>query len=178
MVKAVALQVRDVARKIVRREKTGFVQRRFIETVISAWEAMEWARDTGQQALFLKIDFYKAYYRIDRTFITDMLTCLGFGPRCVGMVITLFSYASALISVINTLYPRIHLHKSIAAGKSDSLQKTSISNRKKGGRRGIGRITRKNAVGTKKGQRWNLWISSIFNMLTIEHSLWENPDLE
>lgn len=65
MVKAVALRVRDVARKIVRREKTGFVQGRFIETVISAWEAMEWARDTGQQALFLKIDFYKAYYRID-----------------------------------------------------------------------------------------------------------------
>jgi len=25
--------------------------------------------------------------------------------------------------------------------------------------RGIGRITRKNAVGRKKGQRWNLWIS-------------------
>ena len=103
MVKAVALRVRDVARKIVRREKTGFVQGRFIETVISAWEAMEWARD-------------KAYYRIDWTFITDMFTCLGFGPRCVGMVITLFSYASALISVINTLYPRIHLHKSIRQG--------------------------------------------------------------
>lgn len=116
MVKAVALRVRDVARKIVRREKTGFVQGRFIETVISAWEAMEWARDTGQQALFLKIYFYKAYYRIDWTFITDMFTCLGFGPRCVGMVITLFSYASALISVINTLYPRIHLHKSIRQG--------------------------------------------------------------
>ena len=49
--------------------------------------------------------------------------------------------------------------RSFVPGNPDSLQKTSISNRKKGGMRGIGRITKKNAVGRKKGQRWNLWIS-------------------
>jgi hypothetical protein len=58
--------------------------------VISAWEAMEWAKETSQQALFLKIDFDKAYDWIDWTFITDMLTCLGFGSQCVGMVSTFF----------------------------------------------------------------------------------------
>jgi hypothetical protein len=74
---------------------------------------MEWARETGQQALFLKIDFDKANNQIDCTFISDMLTCLGFDPRCLGMVSTLFSCASSFISVNNTLSPHIHLFKSI-----------------------------------------------------------------
>nr|QHR88371.1 hypothetical protein Q903MT_gene2384 [Picea sitchensis] len=45
-----------------------------------------------------------------------MLTCLGFGPRCVGMVNTLFSCASAFFSVNNSLYPHILLHWSIRQG--------------------------------------------------------------
>lgn len=40
--KAIALRIRNVARNIVRREQIGFVQGRFIlDTVISAWEAMD-----------------------------------------------------------------------------------------------------------------------------------------
>nr|QHR88372.1 hypothetical protein Q903MT_gene2385 [Picea sitchensis] len=66
MAKANALRMRDVARNIVLREQTGFVQGCFIlNTVFSAWEAMEWARETDQRALFFKIDFDKAYDRID-----------------------------------------------------------------------------------------------------------------
>jgi hypothetical protein len=80
------------------------------------WEAMEWARESGQQALFLKIDFDKAYDHIDWTFITDMLTCLGFGQCCVGMINTLFTCASAFVSVNNVLSPCIHLHRSIRQG--------------------------------------------------------------
>jgi hypothetical protein len=43
MAKVVALQVRDLAKKIVRKEKIEFVQWHFIlDTVRSSWEAMEW----------------------------------------------------------------------------------------------------------------------------------------
>jgi hypothetical protein len=52
----------------------GFVLGRFIlDTVNYAWEAMEWARETGQYSLLLKIDFVKAYDRVDWSFVTDML---------------------------------------------------------------------------------------------------------
>jgi hypothetical protein len=50
---------------------------------------MEWARETYQQALFFKIYFDKAYDRIDWSFITEMFTSLGFGPRCVEMLNTI-----------------------------------------------------------------------------------------
>ncbi len=58
MAKALALRMRGVASRIIREEQTGFVQGRFIlYTGISAWEAMDWAWETGREFLFLKIDF-------------------------------------------------------------------------------------------------------------------------
>lgn len=41
---------------------------------------MEWTRDTRQQSIILKIDFDKAYDRVDWTFISEMLICLGVSP--------------------------------------------------------------------------------------------------
>jgi hypothetical protein len=52
LAKAIALQVHNV----VRREQTGFLWGFISDIVISAWEAIEWARVSGQEAIFLKID--------------------------------------------------------------------------------------------------------------------------
>ena len=45
-----------------------------------------------------------------------MLTCLGFGERCVSMVNTLFSCTSSFVSMSNSLSRHIHLHRSIRQG--------------------------------------------------------------
>lgn len=48
LVKALASRIRRVASRIVRQEQMGFVQGIFIlNTMISAWESMEWAKETG-----------------------------------------------------------------------------------------------------------------------------------
>jgi len=117
MAKAMARKIHSVAKNVVRQEQVGFVQGRFIlDTVISAWEGLEWAQGTGQETYFLKIDFDKAYDRVDWLFILEMLTCLGLGPRCVAMVNTLFSNASALALVNNSFSLRISLHRSSHQG--------------------------------------------------------------
>jgi hypothetical protein len=74
---------------------------------------MEWARETRQQTLILKIDFDKAYDWVDWYFIYDMLICLGFGPRCVSMMNIMFINALAFVLVNKALSPRIYLHHSI-----------------------------------------------------------------
>lgn len=84
-----------------------------LDIVIASWEAMEWARESGHQALFLKIEFDKAYKKIDWTFIIDMLSYLGFGSKCVGMINNLFSSTSTFVAVYNILSPHILLHHSI-----------------------------------------------------------------
>ena len=42
---------------------------------------MEWAHKSKQKAIFLKIDFSKAYDHIEWPFILAMLQALGFGPN-------------------------------------------------------------------------------------------------
>lgn len=62
LAKVVTLWVRDVVRKFVCKEHIGFINWMFIlDIVISTLDAIEWAREFGQQSLFLKIDYDRAY---------------------------------------------------------------------------------------------------------------------
>jgi hypothetical protein len=61
--------------------------------------------EIGQQSLFLNTEFDKAYDRVDYSFISKMLTCLGVGPHYVAMVNTLFTIALAFASSNNVLSP-------------------------------------------------------------------------
>lgn len=66
----------------MRLEQNGFIKSRFIlDNIIVVWEGMEWASHSKQNAIFLKIDFVKAYDRIEWSFILVMLQALGFSPH-------------------------------------------------------------------------------------------------
>jgi hypothetical protein len=52
LAKEISLKVHNV----VRREQTSFVWGFILDIVISAWEAIKWARVSGQESIFLKID--------------------------------------------------------------------------------------------------------------------------
>lgn len=64
----------------------------------------------------MKIDFDKAYDWGDWSFILEMMACLGFCPKCVAMVNTLFTNASTFVSINNSLSSWISLHRSIQQG--------------------------------------------------------------
>lgn len=49
--------------------------------------------------MMLKIDFDKVDVRVDWSFISKMLTCLGFGPKCVNTVSSLFSNTLAFVLI-------------------------------------------------------------------------------
>ncbi|KAH9301699.1 hypothetical protein KI387_013282 [Taxus chinensis] len=55
-------RMRELVPLIACNEQTGFIKNRHIlDIVIVVWEGMEWARISNQKALFIKIDFEKAY---------------------------------------------------------------------------------------------------------------------
>lgn len=60
---------------------------------------MEWAHKSKQHAIFLKIDFAKAYDRIEWPFILAMLKALGFGPNFIQSIDMLFGDANACITI-------------------------------------------------------------------------------
>jgi len=60
---------------------------------------MEWVQKFSQEALFIKINFEKAYDRIELNFILTMLKALGFGPLFLHSIQMLFRDASAILTM-------------------------------------------------------------------------------
>nr|KUM50953.1 hypothetical protein ABT39_MTgene799 [Picea glauca]QHR90568.1 hypothetical protein Q903MT_gene4593 [Picea sitchensis] len=77
---------------------------------------MEWARSTSLEALFIKIDFEKAYDRVEWPFILAMLKALGFGLAFINSVETLFASASTYLSINRCKSEEIGLFRSIRQG--------------------------------------------------------------
>ena len=81
---------------IVRPEKIGFIKSKYIlDNIIVVWEGMEWAHKSKQKAIFLKIDFAKAYDRIEWPFLLGMLQALRFGPNFIQSMEMIFGDANA-----------------------------------------------------------------------------------
>ena len=79
--KALSIKIRHLLPQIIRPEQTGIMKSWYIlDNIIAMWEGMEWARHSKQHAIFLKIDFEKAYDWIEWPFILTMLYALWFGP--------------------------------------------------------------------------------------------------
>lgn len=97
-------RIKPEVQSIARPEQTGFIKGRFIlDNLMLAWETIEWAQQSGQNPLLVKLDFDKAYDRIHWDFILKMLHSLGFGPKLQKHVKMLFQDANAQIVINNSL---------------------------------------------------------------------------
>lgn len=61
------------------------------------WEGLEYAHHTKQENYFLKIDFDKAYDRIEWDLILNLVKSLGIGPRFAQWLVTLFENMNAKV---------------------------------------------------------------------------------
>lgn len=67
---ALTRRISPLMNSIILKEQKGFIKNRFIfYAIITFWEAMEHAQDSAQDFVFFKIDFDKAYDRIEWDFI-------------------------------------------------------------------------------------------------------------
>ena len=77
---------------------------------------MEWACQSKHQALFLKIDFAKAYDWIEWPFILAMLQALGFGLVFLEFIQILFWDAFTCISINGLQSNAFGIFRSIRQG--------------------------------------------------------------
>lgn len=78
-----------------------------------AWETIDWAQQSGQNFLIVKLDFDKAYDRICWSFILKMLQWLGFGPKIQKHVQMLFKDANANHIINKVMSNSFELQRSI-----------------------------------------------------------------
>lgn len=108
---SLARRISPLMNSIILKEQKGFIKNRFIlDAIITLWEAMEYAQDSSQEYIFFKIDFDKAYDRIEWDFIFQSLHDIGFGRQFIRFV------SSAKIALNGDLTNSFPLRRSIRQG--------------------------------------------------------------
>ncbi|KAH7415806.1 hypothetical protein KP509_14G061700 [Ceratopteris richardii] len=112
-----ARRLSPLMNKLILPEQKGFIKGRFIlDAIISLWEGMDFAKDSGQDYYFFKIDFDKAYDRIEWDFVLQSLHDLGLGRRFIKFVSTLFGNAFSRVSMNGHMSEPFKLTRSIRQG--------------------------------------------------------------
>ena len=60
--------------------------RYILESVVSAHEVVHAVHSTGRQGLVFKIDYEKAYDKVNLNFLYEMLALRGFGSKWIGWI--------------------------------------------------------------------------------------------
>jgi hypothetical protein len=116
-VKALNNRLERVGDRLLAPNQTTFVKGRYIpESVVSTNEIIHSSVKGGDKGLVLKLDYEKAYDRVDWGFLEEMLRARGFGPRWVSWVMKLVQGGSTLISMNNENYAYFQSGKGLRQG--------------------------------------------------------------
>ena len=117
LAKVLALRLVHILPKFVSSTQTGFIKGRYIlENLITAWEAMDWAKCSHQNSALLLLDFEKAYDRVEWNFIIMMLQSFGFPSYFCNAVQILLRDAFAQVEINGSLSDPFPLGRSIRQG--------------------------------------------------------------
>ncbi|KAL3681900.1 hypothetical protein R1sor_024856 [Riccia sorocarpa] len=85
--KILATRLRRVVAKLVDKEQTGFIEgRNIMDNVVSLKLGQEMTEATGESAIFCKLDFVKAFDRVQHNFLWATLRKMGFAESFIEMV--------------------------------------------------------------------------------------------
>lgn len=102
---------------IILKEQKGFIKGRYIlDAIISLWEGFEHAEESSQDFFFFKVDFDKAYDRIEWEFVLQSLQDIGFGKMFIKFIHLLFTNAVAYVAINGRITDPILLRRSIRQG--------------------------------------------------------------
>ncbi|KAL3684864.1 hypothetical protein R1sor_002886 [Riccia sorocarpa] len=80
-------RVRKVMEQLVDSQQTGFIQNRLItDNILALKHGQEWVSWTWQEVLFIKLNFIKAYDRIDHVFLWKTLEPQGFDQDFIRLL--------------------------------------------------------------------------------------------
>ena len=98
--KILTTRLTDIMDDIVDRSQTAFMKGRIIlDNVLVAHEIIHYARVQKQKGILVKIDFEKAYDKINWDFIFQMLISRGFGNKWAGWVISLLQGSKNCVNI-------------------------------------------------------------------------------
>lgn len=117
--KAVSLCLSKVLDVIVDPDQTCSVPGRSISSnLILLRDALDYIDKTNEPGILISLDQEKAFDRVDRAFLMNLLKLFGFGPSFCNWISTLYNGAYMQILVNGWLSDKVHLHRGVRQGDS------------------------------------------------------------
>jgi hypothetical protein len=80
--KVLTNRITGILQKLIASNQSAFLKGRFIlESVVTAHEILHSVHSTNQQGLVLKLDYEKAFDKVDLDFLAELLQARGFGEK-------------------------------------------------------------------------------------------------
>ncbi|KAL3681238.1 hypothetical protein R1sor_024194 [Riccia sorocarpa] len=96
--KIIADRLKPLLPGLVSGQQTGFIPGRTIfDNILTLKLGEEWTVASGQNAIFLKLDFVKAYDHVRHGFLWETLHAMGFGPKIIRLIKGLMDNAEATV---------------------------------------------------------------------------------
>ncbi|KAL3696995.1 hypothetical protein R1sor_011071 [Riccia sorocarpa] len=115
--KLLAERLKGLLPGLVDGQQTGFVLGRSIfDSVLAIKLGQEWSQMSGQQSLFLKLDFVKAYDRVSHSYLWRVLDEMGFGQVFINLLKGLVEKASSVVHINGAFTGDIQLDRGVRQG--------------------------------------------------------------
>ncbi|KAL3686920.1 hypothetical protein R1sor_013229 [Riccia sorocarpa] len=117
LAKIMANRFKQLMPKLVDDLQTGFIKGRSIASnLLSLRLGADWAKISGQECMFLQLDFVKAYDRLDHGFLWQTLAAMGFSDRTIRLVKGLAQGGLATVHVNEDFTATIPIQRGVRQG--------------------------------------------------------------
>ncbi|KAL3694987.1 hypothetical protein R1sor_008638 [Riccia sorocarpa] len=115
--KIIAVRLKGMLPKIIDTQQTGFVAGwNIIDNILSLRLGQEWAQVTSQHAIFVKLDFMKAYDRVAHGFLWETLLAMGMGTETLGRIKGLVEGGSSEVHINGSFTDTFKIERGVRQG--------------------------------------------------------------
>lgn len=98
-------------------QQTGFIKgRNMLDNVLTLWMAQDAAKVTSSKGMFVKLDFEKAYDRVEHSYLWDTMEQCGLGEKFISLVKGLTVGASTAVHVNGAKTFRFPVERGVRQG--------------------------------------------------------------
>ena len=114
--KALQRRLQPLLVEVIDSNQVAFLAPRFIlDNILLTHESIQWAKESRQDSIFLKLDFSKAYDSVDWTFMLQIMEKLGM-PKSINLILLLFYDALVSININNQATQTFRLYRGVHQG--------------------------------------------------------------
>jgi len=117
LTKTLQLQLQSILQEVISPEKSSFLPLRYIlDNVLLQYETVQWAKDSDQDLIFLKLDFTKAYDTVSWDFLFSVMRKIGIHDSFTHIVRMLLLDASASILINGQISSSFAIQRGVCQG--------------------------------------------------------------